>query len=188
MMDPNGFTCLSNDAENHAMVAHHVWLIAETLQDDGFVKKARVPHWTASACGQPVAHSLAAQGSVQAYDRLDGRGYIRGFESVSGQNRYRLRVATLTLQALLSQQPRQSGVSAESPRAIAASRTSGSPLSEREAQILRCISEGRSNKEVARQLGISPSTVRTHVESMFRKLQCTTRAAATLKALSLGLI
>lgn len=47
---------------------------------------------------------------------------------------------------------------------------------------------GGSNKEVARQLGISPSTVRTHVESVFRKLQCTTRAAATLKALTLGLI
>jgi DNA-binding NarL/FixJ family response regulator len=62
------------------------------------------------------------------------------------------------------------------------------PLSERETEILRRISTGASNKEVARDLGISPSTVRTHVESVFRKLQCSTRAAATLKALTLGLI
>ncbi|MOA55791.1 putative transcriptional regulatory protein NarL [compost metagenome] len=71
---------------------------------------------------------------------------------------------------------------------MAPGKAGNSPLSERETQILQCISIGQSNKEVARQLGISPSTVRTHVESVFRKLQCTTRAAATLKALTMGLI
>ncbi|MDR6959541.1 DNA-binding CsgD family transcriptional regulator [Pseudomonas brassicacearum] len=183
MMNLNGFSCLSSDAESHAMAAHHVWLIPGALPDDG-----RVPHWTVGACGQPDGRSLAARALVQSYDRLDGRGYIRGFEGDSGLIRYRLRVATLTLEALRSQQPRQPDLSAEGNRVMAQSRTHSSPLSEREAQILRCISEGGSNKEVARQLGISPSTVRTHVENMFRKLQCTTRAAATLKALSLGLI
>jgi len=71
---------------------------------------------------------------------------------------------------------------------VAVTARSGSPLSGRETEILRCISTGGSNKEVARQLGISPSTVRTHVESVFRKLQCSTRAAATVKALTLGFI
>lgn len=61
-------------------------------------------------------------------------------------------------------------------------------LSKREGEILQHISQGASNKTVARTLGISPSTVGTHVESIFRKLQCTTRAAATLKALTFGLI
>ena len=61
-------------------------------------------------------------------------------------------------------------------------------LSERECEVLRRISLGESNKEAARALQISPSTVRTHVESIFRKLQCSTRAAATLKGLHLGLI
>jgi HD-GYP domain-containing protein (c-di-GMP phosphodiesterase class II) len=59
-------------------------------------------------------------------------------------------------------------------------------LSPREAEVLRHISLGASNKEAARILGLSPSTVRTHVESVFRKLECTTRAAATLKASALG--
>ena len=67
-------------------------------------------------------------------------------------------------------------------------KASGSPLSERETQVLRYISTGGSNKDVARHLGISPSTVRTHVESVFRKLQCSTRAAATVKALTSGFI
>lgn len=61
-------------------------------------------------------------------------------------------------------------------------------LSPREAEVLRHISLGASNKEVARVLQMSPSTVRTHVESVFRKLDCSTRAAATLKASTLGLI
>ena len=70
--------------------------------------------------------------------------------------------------------------------------TTGAPvratLSAREAEVLQRISLGESNKEAARAMRISPSTVRTHVESIFRKLDCSTRAAATLKALTLGLI
>ncbi|WP_144137671.1 HD domain-containing phosphohydrolase [Paraburkholderia sp. BCC1884] len=61
-------------------------------------------------------------------------------------------------------------------------------LSPRESEVLRHISQGASNKEVAKTLQMSPSTVRTHVESVFRKLECSTRAAATLKASTLGLI
>ncbi|MDC6169570.1 response regulator transcription factor, partial [Paucibacter sp. XJ19-41] len=62
------------------------------------------------------------------------------------------------------------------------------PLSAREIEVLRRISHGESNKEAARALGISPSTVRAHLENIFRKLDCTTRAAATLKALTMGLL
>ena len=64
----------------------------------------------------------------------------------------------------------------------------GSLLSARECRVLSEISRGASNKQVARLLEISPSTVRTHVESIFRKLGCSTRAAATLKGAALGLI
>lgn len=61
-------------------------------------------------------------------------------------------------------------------------------LSDREKEVLHWISLGASNKGVAQKLSISVSTVRTHVESVFRKLGCTTRAAATLKAVQLGLL
>ncbi|WP_354677961.1 response regulator transcription factor, partial [Cupriavidus plantarum] len=40
--------------------------------------------------------------------------------------------------------------------------------------MLRAISRGATNKEAARDLNLSPSTVATHVESVFRKLGCTT--------------
>ena len=61
-------------------------------------------------------------------------------------------------------------------------------LSARECRVLLEVSRGASNKQVARLLDISPSTVRTHVESIFRKLECQTRAAATMKGSTLGLI
>jgi len=82
---------------------------------------------------------------------------------------------------------------ADGAGAVAATAAEAAPprktlLSERETGVLRRLSLGESNKEVARELQISPSTVRTHVESIFRKLDCSTRTAATLKGLMLGLI
>lgn len=62
------------------------------------------------------------------------------------------------------------------------------PLTPREAGVLAAISRGCTNKQAARELGISPSTVRTHMENSLRKLACSTRAAATLKARTLGWI
>ena len=62
------------------------------------------------------------------------------------------------------------------------------PLSDRELEVLRCIARGENTKQVARALDISPRTVRTHVERLFLKLECSTRAAATLKAATRGLI
>jgi len=72
------------------------------------------------------------------------------------------------------------------------SRTSAAPsaglLSRRERDVLRWVSLGASNKVIAQKLAISPSTERTHIESVFRKLESSTRAAATLKAMHLGLL
>ena len=60
-------------------------------------------------------------------------------------------------------------------------------LSPRELDVLRAIAHGASNKEAAQRLGISPATVRTHLEHVFEKLACSSRAAATLKGAALGL-
>ena len=61
-------------------------------------------------------------------------------------------------------------------------------LSERETAVLRRHSLGVSNKRVVRVLEISPSTGGTYVETIFRKLACTTQTAATLKGLMIGII
>lgn len=60
------------------------------------------------------------------------------------------------------------------------------PLSAREMEVLKHIVEGRSNKEIALALGISPQTVKNHVTSILRKLGVDDRTQAALYALRRG--
>lgn len=56
-------------------------------------------------------------------------------------------------------------------------------LTEREREILVCLTAGSSNKEIAEKLFISEKTVKTHLNSIFRKLRVTKRLQAILYAL-----
>jgi DNA-binding CsgD family transcriptional regulator len=56
-------------------------------------------------------------------------------------------------------------------------------LTPREIEVLTALGNGLSNKAAARQLGISPHTVKFHVESLFRKLGAASRAEAVAKGL-----
>src|SRR5262249_22478676 len=53
-----------------------------------------------------------------------------------------------------------------------------STLTPREHEILECVAEGGTNSEVARLLGISPDTVRKHLENAYAKLGVHTRTGA----------
>jgi ATP/maltotriose-dependent transcriptional regulator MalT len=68
-------------------------------------------------------------------------------------------------------------------------RTSASDLlTARERDILGMISQGFSNKRVARTLEISPETVKSHVKRIFSKLAVSTRTEAVSRAESLGIL
>jgi len=56
-------------------------------------------------------------------------------------------------------------------------------LTAREVEVLTALAEGLGNKAVARRLGISPHTVKFHIESLLRKLGAATRAEAVAKGL-----
>ncbi len=61
-------------------------------------------------------------------------------------------------------------------------------ISERELEVLEHLAAGRSNKEIASRLDVSPNTVKTHVAKLYDKLQVKRRTEAILRARELGMI
>jgi two-component system, NarL family, response regulator LiaR len=61
-------------------------------------------------------------------------------------------------------------------------------LTEREMQVLQQLVEGRSNKQIAAQLGMSVHTAKGHVEMILAKFEASDRTHAAVKALRLGLV
>lgn len=72
-------------------------------------------------------------------------------------------------------------------RALAA-RTPDSDLSSREREVLSLLAQGRTNKEIAAQLGITVATVKCHVSVILMRLQATDRTQAVVTALQRGLV
>ena len=58
----------------------------------------------------------------------------------------------------------------------------------RQKEVLRLIADGLSNKEIARALGVAPTTVKTHVAQAIASVGALNRTDAAIKATSLGLI
>ncbi|MDR3396909.1 MAG: HD domain-containing phosphohydrolase [Pandoraea sp.] len=201
-----------------AALPNRLWETDGKLSADQWEKVRLVPYWSARAAKQINGLRQTAELASYAYERLDGSGYFRGVAGAALTTPQRILAAVVAFEAMLAERPwrhahsfdeaagliaREADAGKFDPEIVAAvvataqgqtlrPRTAasgtGSLLSPREVDVLRQISAGLSNKEAARALALSPSTVRTHVESIFRKLDCSTRAAATLKALTAGLL
>ena len=199
-----------------AAVPNTIWNTPGTLSAAAWEKIRLVPYWTSRAAGQTGTLAPAAELASYAYERLDGSGYFRGLGGPALPLEARILSAAVACVALGERRPwREALGAAEIAQWLRTQATDGrfdgeviealietqpasgqatrsrrqiTRLTAREIDVLRSISRGASNKEVARQLALSPSTVRTHVESAFRKLNCSTRAAATLKASALGVL
>ncbi|MCB0022169.1 MAG: response regulator transcription factor [Caldilinea sp.] len=64
--------------------------------------------------------------------------------------------------------------------------SSSEHLTERETEVLQLLADGRSNKEIARQLQIAETTVKSHVKSIMQKLDVASRTQAALYAVRAG--
>jgi DNA-binding NarL/FixJ family response regulator len=92
---------------------------------------------------------------------------------------------TLSLDAVLAE-----AIAAPPESAMTDARSGAAPcggLTPRELDVLRFLVEGRTDKEIAAALFVSPSTVTTHVRSILGKLEVTSRAAAAAAAVRRGL-
>ena len=66
--------------------------------------------------------------------------------------------------------------------------TVGEQLTMKEKEVLTMMTQGRTNKEIASQLYVSATTIKTHVSSILRKLDVNDRTQAVIKALKEGLL
>jgi len=199
-------------------VPNHVWNQAGRLSARDWESVRLGPYWTARAAALTPALATEVDLASHAYERLDGSGYFRSAREATMPAPYRVLPVACAWVALRRERPWRAAMDDAAALAqLQADSTAGrldaatvallghaqwanyapvatpaepapSLLSTREREVLQAISHGHSNKEAARLLGLSPSTVRTHMESIFRKLACNSRAAATLKASMLGLL
>ena len=62
------------------------------------------------------------------------------------------------------------------------------PLTARETEILRLLAQGQTNPQIARELVVSPGTVKNHVRHIIAKLGVSDRTQAAVRAMELGLL
>ena len=61
-------------------------------------------------------------------------------------------------------------------------------LTERELEVVKALARGKSNKEIAKSLGISEKTVRNHASNIYKKLHIFDRTQAVIYAIRRGLV
>ena len=161
----------------------------------------------------PALRPVAAVASA-AHERLDGRGYHRALPASLSTLGGRVLAAADVFVALREPRPHRPAVSAERARevlldearagkldaavvrALLDVHTGEAPkrgawpkgLSDREVEVVRLLARGRTNKEIAAALRVSPKTVQHHVAHAYAKIGVQSRAAAALFATEAGLL
>lgn len=149
------------------------------------------------------------------HERLDGSGYHRQATATMLPLGARILAVSDAYQAMTSDRPHRPALSREAAveeleaevvrgrldgdavHAVLTAAGHSTPgrrrtwpagLSEREVEVLRLIARGHSNREVARDLSISPKTAGHHIEHIYTKIGVSTRAAAAMFAMEHDLL
>ena len=144
--------------------------------------KARYP----SAWVVLVADHLDPDAALRLYEAglsgicppaMAGNSLVKALELVVAGETF---LPAVVGQALL-EQSRRSMPDAQEIRVAPAAKRAGR-LTDREAAILHCLTQGTSNKVIARRLGIAEVTVKVHIKSILRKVQAANRTQAAMWA------
>ena len=150
------------------------------------------------------------------HERLDGSGYHRGSRGREIAEEARILAAADAFQARTQDRPHRPALDLEAaavaileearagsldPRAVdavlgaagvAAKRPPRSSvpggLSDREVEVLRLVARGLTNRQIAKQLTVSPRTAEHHVDHIYTKIGVSSRAAAALFAMEHDLL
>jgi HD-GYP domain-containing protein (c-di-GMP phosphodiesterase class II) len=195
-------------------IPNAVWEKAGRLSDGEWEQIRLHAYLTERILSRP--ETLRRLGCVAGlhHERLDGSGYHRGAMSGQLSPSARVLAAADAYHALLESRPHRPalapGVAATALRVdVKEGRLDGAAvdavlaaaghrvrrrrewpagLSVREVEVLRLISRGHSNREVAARLHISPKTVGHHVQHIYDKIGMSTRAGAACFAMEHGLL
>jgi HD-GYP domain-containing protein (c-di-GMP phosphodiesterase class II) len=152
--------------------------------------------------------------AVQHRERLDGSGYPRGLIGAAISGPARILGAADAYQAMREPRPHRTERPAEEAAAelradaqagrldidaveavlgaaghrVSRRREGPAGLTAREVEVLRLLTRGLSNKQVAKTLVISPKTAGNHIEHIYSKIGVSTRATASLFAMQHGLL
>ena len=172
------------------------------------------PYLTERMLHQSVSLAPLAEIAVQHRERLDGSGYPRGlaggaisrparilgtvdaYRSMCEPRPYRPALAPDESAAELRTEVRAGRLDGDIVDAVLAAaghrvpRRSDRPagLTAREVDVLRLLARGLSNKEIAKELVITPKTARNHVEHIYAKIDASSRVGASLFAMQHGLL
>lgn len=138
-----------------------------------------------------AAHRLEPSGPIEdriaaIESRVAGRLGTKTFAVETGRGR-QLAIAEVRVEAL--QAARSGGAQPlVSPGAARRNDHASSGLTARELDVLRLIAAGKTDRQIAAALFISPKTANHHVTRILAKLECRNRAAATALAFHQGLV
>jgi HD-GYP domain-containing protein (c-di-GMP phosphodiesterase class II) len=178
-------------------------------------KRVRVfPYFTQRMFSRCARLAPLAEIAGQHLERLDGSGYPRGLSGTALSPAVRLLALADMYLALLEPRAHRPEYSpTEAARVLRAEVRAGrldgeavhavlgaaghrvsrrrewpAGLTAREVEVLALAAQGHSNKEIANRLVISPKTAGNHIEHIYMKIGCSSRAEASLFAMQHGLI
>ena len=172
------------------------------------------PYFTQRIFSRCTRLAPLAEIAAQHLERLDGSGYPRGSSGAALSPAVRLLAVADAYQALLEPRAYRPEYSpAEAARVLAAEVRAGrldsdavhavlsaaghrvarrrewpAGLTAREVEVLVLAAQGHLNKEIAERLVISRKTVGNHIEHIYLKIGCSSRAEASLFAMQQGLL
>ena len=195
-------------------VSNAIWDKRGPLGAGEWERVRMYPYLTERMLRQSTVLAPLGEVAVQHRERLDGSGYPRGLCGNAISRPARVLGAVDAYQSMREPRPYRPAFShdeaAEGLRAevkagrldrdavdavlagaghrVGRRRAGPAGLTAREIEVLRLLARGRSNKEIAAQLVISPKTARNHIEHIYTKTGATSRVTASLFAMQHGLL
>ena len=195
-------------------VSSRIWDKAKPLTTTERAQVELHPWHTEQVLSRVPELAPAARVAAQHHERLDGSGYHRGAAAAQLGVAARVLAAADRYRGLLEERPHRpafaagtaaaavrddvrrglldadavEGVLAASGLPRRARRTLPGGLTRRQVEVLRLLAAGRSNREIAAELVISPRTAEHHVQDVYVRIGVATRAGAALYAMEHGLL